>query len=258
MARITLGGDLAGFISAAYDDHVKVFFPLPGRNAPTLPEPGPDGQPPKASSARRAATTRRAATMPRRSELVIDFALHDAGPATDWATQAKPGQQLAVGGPRGSFVVPDDFDWYLFIGDETALPAIGRRLEELRAGARAIVVAAVTGPEEEQTFDSRADVETVWVHRPLSRAEDPAPLLDAVRALTLPQDRRRLRLGRGRIADREAPAPPSDRRARARQGLGQGRRLLEARRRQHPRNPQRLTRCCSFPFASAQTANRRF
>jgi NADPH-dependent ferric siderophore reductase len=29
--------------------------------------------------------------------------------------------------------VPDDFDWYLLIGDETALPAIGRRVEELRA-----------------------------------------------------------------------------------------------------------------------------
>jgi len=99
---------------------------------------------------------------------------------------AEPGQQLAVGGPRGSFVVPDDFDWYLFIGDETALPAIGRRLEELRGGVRAIVVAAVAGPEEEQSFDSRADVETVFVHRPLSRADDPAPLLDAVRALALP------------------------------------------------------------------------
>ena len=31
MTRITLGGDLQGFISSGYDDHVKVFFPLPGR-----------------------------------------------------------------------------------------------------------------------------------------------------------------------------------------------------------------------------------
>ena len=30
MARMTLDGDLAGFVSASYDDHVKVFFPLPG------------------------------------------------------------------------------------------------------------------------------------------------------------------------------------------------------------------------------------
>ena len=181
MARITLGGDLAGFVSAAYDDHVKVLFPLPGRDTPTIPPP--DAPEDAERSPGRDYTPRRYGA----NELIIDFALHDAGPATSWATQAKPGQQLNVGGPRGSFVVPDDFDWYLFVGDETALPAIGRRLEELRADARAIIVAAVTGPEERQAFESRAKVETMWVHRPLSRAEDPAPLLDAVRALTLPK-----------------------------------------------------------------------
>jgi len=186
MARVTLGGDLAGFVSSAYDDHVKVFFPLPGCSAPTIPEPGPDGKVPEGveRSPGRDYTPRR--YDPGNNELILDFALHDAGPATSWAVQAAPGQQLSIGGPRGSFVVTDDFDWYLFIGDETALPAIGRRLEELRAGARAIVVAAVAGPEEHQDFQSRADVETVWVHRPLSQAEDPAPLLDAVRALKLP------------------------------------------------------------------------
>jgi NADPH-dependent ferric siderophore reductase len=184
MARITLGGDLEGFHSDAYDDHVKVFFPLPGRSAPTLPEPGPDG-----TVAEGVERSPGRDYTPRRYDanaLVIDFALHDAGPATTWAAQAAPGQQLAVGGPRGSFVVPDDFDWYLFIGDETALPAIGRRLEELRSGARAVVVAAVTGKDEEQRFASHAAVETTWVHRPLSRAEDAAPLLDAVKRLTLP------------------------------------------------------------------------
>jgi NADPH-dependent ferric siderophore reductase len=182
MARITLGGDLAGFLSASYDDHVKVFFPLPGRDAPTIPAPdAPEGA---ERSPGRDYTPRHYNAA--KSELVLDFALHDAGPATTWAAQARPGQQLAVGGPRGSFVVPDDFDWYLFVGDETALPAIGRRLEELRSGVRAIVVVAVTGREEEQQFNSRARVETMWVRRPLSRAEDPAPLLDAVRGLTLP------------------------------------------------------------------------
>jgi NADPH-dependent ferric siderophore reductase len=187
MARVTLGGDLAGFVSSAYDDHVKVFFPLPGQNAPTIPEQGPNGpvHPEEAErSPGRDYTPRRYDT----NELVIDFALHDAGPATDWATKARPGQQLGIGGPRGSFVVPDDFDWYLFIGDETALPAIARRLEELRSGVRAIVVAAIAGPEEEQKLQSQAEVEAIWVHRPLSRAADPAPLLDAVRGLKLPKN----------------------------------------------------------------------
>ena len=188
MARVTLGGDLAGFVSSAYDDHVKVFFPLPGQDAPTIPEQGPNGPVHPEGVERspgRDYTPRRYDAA--RNELIIDFALHDAGPATDWAAKARPGQKLGVGGPRGSFVVPDDFDWYLFVGDETALPAIGRRLEELRAGAKAIVVAAIAGPEEEQRFESRADVETIWVRRPLSQAENPAPLLDAVRKLDLPK-----------------------------------------------------------------------
>jgi NADPH-dependent ferric siderophore reductase len=187
MARVTLGGDLTGFVSSAYDDHVKVFFPLPGHNAPTIPESASKG----AADIEGVPRSPGRDYTPRRydangGELIIDFAIHDAGPATDWAAAAEPGQQLGVGGPRGSFVVPDDFDWYLFIGDETALPAIGRRLEELRPDTKAIVVAAVACSEEEQEFKSRAEVETIWVHRPLSRAEDPAPLLDAVRALTLP------------------------------------------------------------------------
>ncbi|HVK64734.1 MAG TPA: hypothetical protein VM694_09675 [Polyangium sp.] len=33
---------------------------------------------------------------------------------------------------RGSLVVPDDFDWYVFVSDESALPAIGRWIESLR------------------------------------------------------------------------------------------------------------------------------
>ena len=187
MARITLtGDDLPGFISAGYDDHMKLFFPLPGQAEPVYP-PGPDAPPlPDGvqASPMRDYTPRRYDA--EAGELIIDFAIHDAGSATEWADAARPGQKLGVGGPRGSFVVTDDFDWYLLAGDETALPAIGRRLEELRRGARAIVVGLVTGPEEEQVFDSAAQLEVHWVHRPLEQMADAAPLLDAVSALTFP------------------------------------------------------------------------
>ena len=55
MVRVTLGGDLAGFVSSSYDDHVKVFFPLPGQSAPTVPEQdaGPWLLPAKAKLLRR-------------------------------------------------------------------------------------------------------------------------------------------------------------------------------------------------------------
>ncbi|WP_195829458.1 siderophore-interacting protein, partial [Bordetella pertussis] len=43
LARITLAGDaLRDFVSASFDDHVKVFFPPPGAARPVLPELGPD------------------------------------------------------------------------------------------------------------------------------------------------------------------------------------------------------------------------
>jgi NADPH-dependent ferric siderophore reductase len=148
MVRIVVGGEaLAGFVSAAHDDHVKLFFPQPGQDKPVLPTPTPNGPVYPDGAARPAARD----YTPRRYDavantLTIDFVLHGEGPATSWAAQARPGQFLGVGGPRGSFIVPDDFDWYLFVGDETAVPAIGRRLEELPAGTRVIAVVEVADP----------------------------------------------------------------------------------------------------------------
>lgn len=114
MQRITLTSpELKDFVSASFDDHVKLIFPGTG-DTPEMREYTP-------RSFDNAQDT-----------LTIDFALHDAGPATAWAMTAKAGDTLQIGGPRGSAVIPDDFDWVVLIGDETALPAIGRRLEELR------------------------------------------------------------------------------------------------------------------------------
>jgi NADPH-dependent ferric siderophore reductase len=167
MRRITLAGDeLAGFVSSGFDDHIKVFFPPHEGAELSRPTVGADGRsvwdenqkPPS-----RDFTPRRYDAAA--GELDVDFALHDNGPATNWATQARPGLKLGVGGPRGSFVISSAFDWHLLIGDETALPAIGRRLEELPAAARAIVVAEVTDANEQQPLTSKARFDVTWVHR---------------------------------------------------------------------------------------------
>jgi len=188
MVRIILGGDaLAGFVSAAHDDHVKLFFPQPGQDRPVLPTPGPNGPVYPDGAPRPVARD----YTPRRYDaaantLEIDFVLHGDGPATTWAAQARPGDFLGVGGPRGSFIVPDDFDWYLLAGDETALPAIGRRLEELPAGTRAIVVAEVANAAEEQRFVTRARVETRWLHRDGAGPGNHLLLQKAIAELSLP------------------------------------------------------------------------
>jgi NADPH-dependent ferric siderophore reductase len=166
---------------------VKLFFPQPGQDKPILPTPSPNGPVYPEGVARPAARD----YTPRRYDgaaetLVVDFVLHGDGPATIWAAQARPGDFLGVGGPRGSFIVPDDFDWYLLAGDETALPAIGRRLEELPAGARVIVVAEVANAGEEQRFETRARVETHWLHRDGAEPGNRPPLQRTIAELSLP------------------------------------------------------------------------
>jgi NADPH-dependent ferric siderophore reductase len=148
-------GDLQDFVSASPDDHIKLFFP----------------------SGMRDFTPRRVDT--ERGHLAIDFALHEAGPATQWAASARLGDTLEIGGPRGSTVVPDDFDWYLLVGDETALPAIGRRVEELRAGVP-VATFVVAGKGEAQSFETEARWTPHWIER--HPGSDDAALLEAALA----------------------------------------------------------------------------
>ena len=206
MRRIVLGGEaLDGFVSAAADDHVKLFLPAPGQDRPILPGMGPNGPVFPQNAVRPIArdyTPRRFDADAR--ELTIDFVLHGDGPATSWAAQARAGQMVGIGGPRGSLLIADDFDCYLLVGDETALPAIGRRLEELPSGARAIVLVEVAGGEEERYLRhaaSLADATSLtgfagrpstgghsvrWLTRNDAHAGDAEPLLGALRDLDWP------------------------------------------------------------------------
>lgn len=186
LIRVTLTGEaLADFETASFDDHVKVFFPQPGETMPVIPEAGPDGpvfDPAKPKSIARDFTPRR---FDREAlELDIEFALHQAGPATAWASQAAPGQTLGIGGPRGSFVVPSHFDWHLLIGDETALPAIARRLEELPEGTRAATLIEVADPSACIELNSRADLYAQWCYR--DETAQSGDVLSALRELYLP------------------------------------------------------------------------
>lgn len=173
MIRITLTGDLDGFTSLGFDDHVKLFFP----DGTTSTDGG-------ANTIGRDFTPRHFDRA--NNTLEIDFAIHDAGPATRWAEQAKPGQTLALGGPRGSFVIPDTYDWHLLIADETGLPAVTRRLAELPAGTRAVVLCEVDGPADEIAFDAKANVTMIWVYRNGAPAGAGDTLAKALSTLKVP------------------------------------------------------------------------
>jgi NADPH-dependent ferric siderophore reductase len=169
MRRIRFASaDLHDFASDASDDHIKLFFPVPDAREGEKPFCMRDYTP--------------RAFDPAAGTLTIDFALHEAGPATRWAFAARIGDALEIGGPRGSMIVPDDFDWYLLIGDETALPAIGRRVESLREGVPVTMIVVVDDAAEHQAFATRADLTAVWAHRDSASGDDAALLCAALSA----------------------------------------------------------------------------
>ena len=167
MLRIGLHSpELKDFVSAAPDDHIKLIFPQP------------DGE-----ELRRDYTPRSYDNA--NGILVIDFALHDAGPATNWARTAQPGDTLEIGGPRGSMLVPDTFDWYVLVGDTTALPAIGRRIEELRPNVPVATVVLVDTAHEAQSLETQARWTQEWV---VGRGLDDAALVCDAIDRAFPQD----------------------------------------------------------------------
>jgi NADPH-dependent ferric siderophore reductase len=162
--------ELHDFVSASHDDHIKLFFPGDGTDADSR------------NTCMRDFTPR---LFDKGSQtLFIDFALHESGPAMRWANSARLGDTLQIGGPKGSTIVPDDFDWYLLIGDETALPAIGRRVEELRAGVP-VTTFVVTEPGEFQHFDTRTAWAPNWIARD-APSDDSSLLRAALADYTLP------------------------------------------------------------------------
>ncbi|GLT00740.1 siderophore-interacting protein [Sphingobium jiangsuense] len=163
--------ELHDFISASADDHVKLFVPDAAREGE---------RPPMRDYTPRSFDA-------DEGEIVIEFALHDdPGPATAWAMAARPGDSIQIGGPRGSVVIPDSYDWYWLIGDETALPSIARRIGEWPYCSIYALV-AVTGAEEEIAFERRPGLTVDWAHRPAAAAHDPAALLDRIRDRPFPQ-----------------------------------------------------------------------
>ncbi|PWE53469.1 NADPH-dependent ferric siderophore reductase [Metarhizobium album] len=167
MRRIVLNGDdLADFVSLAPDDHIKVIV-----------------LDPSGVEQRRDYTPRSFDRSARR--LVIDFALHESGLVTQWAINARPGSTLEILGPRGSAVVSTAVKRWLLIGDETALPAIGRRIEESDQEAEIDVIAAVAGAQEEQSFATTASLEVRWIHRAANEATNPSSLISALRHIDI-------------------------------------------------------------------------
>lgn len=188
MVRLTLGGPgMDGFESHIADEHCKLVFPdadtgetrAPVQNGSRLAWPTP-------FPTCRDYTIRRYDA--EAAEIDIDFVVHPGGVASEWAQSAEIGSPIWLAGPRPAMVVPPEFGFLVLLGDETALPAIGRWVEELPTGARGIVAVEIAGPEEEQKLSVPDGVSLTWLHRDGAAPGSTTLLADFVDTIELPSD----------------------------------------------------------------------
>ncbi|MEX5637369.1 siderophore-interacting protein [Parafrankia sp. FMc2] len=187
MIRVVFGGaGLSRFTAGEYTDHyVKLVFPLPGVTYP-LPldlEQVRRDMPPRSWPTTRTYTVR--AWDADKGELTIDFVEHGTrGLAGPWAAAARPGDELLIFGPGGGYAPDPAAAWHLFVGDESALPAIAASLERTPTGVPVHVFVEVGGNDEEIPLDAPAGAIITWLHRGQRQVGELA--VRAVAALDLP------------------------------------------------------------------------
>ena len=167
LVSVWVGGDaLNGFRIEAPTSHIKVFLPAPGQDALVLPEYTPDGPAWPEEGERPSVRT----YTPRRFDesaqtLEVQFVLHGAGPASEWAERASAGDQLAIGGPGGRFAWDPSVERWWIAGDESAIPAVGTLLDALPGSAIADVHLEIAGPDDEIELPTAAKAAITWHHR---------------------------------------------------------------------------------------------
>lgn len=191
MRRVTLKGkELRRFEHGGL--HVNLLFPPKGIDTPQWPVSGEDGRPVWPSGdfklVSRAYTIRNIDA--GKGEVDIDIVIHDGTPGSTWALDAAQGDVVGMTGPGGGDAI--EADWYLLAGDETALPAIGRILEQLPSKTRAAVRIEVDSNCDEQALTRSCDVDVQWLHRKGRPAGTTLLLQQAVQAVEFPTDGSRI------------------------------------------------------------------
>jgi NADPH-dependent ferric siderophore reductase len=189
MRRVVLGGDgLEAYAPTAWtDEYVNVRFLPPGApwSVPFDLEAARSGPPEHRPRARRYSVRAWDAAARR---LTLDVVVHgDSGVAGRWAASAAPGDRLQFTGPSGGYAPDPAADWHLLVGDESALPAIARSLEQVPAGRPVVAVVVVDGPDHELALTSAGQLDLRWLHRRDATGED--QLVRAVAALDFPPGR---------------------------------------------------------------------
>lgn len=166
MVRVTLGGEELGTmrLTGAADEYVRLVFPDPETGARILPEIDERGRwrwPEGRVPAHVACYTIRAA---RAGEIDLDFVVHGHGRASHWAQRAAPGDRIVLREPAPIFPEPEGMTGLCLLGDATALPAIGRMIEDFGGRVPLRAVIEVPGETHVQDFAPQPGLEIDWRH----------------------------------------------------------------------------------------------
>lgn len=177
------GMPMAPFVSTGFDDHVKIVLASDGPVESVLPQQLPHAVEWQPCPRRiiRDYTPRR--FDPGAGELALDFVRHGDGPAATWVERVRPGETLHLVGPKSSLVPPSEVDRVVLVGDETALPAIGRYLDERPLPVPVDVVVQIASLDARQELATTAADTVTWLTGGNDHASDGDQLVAAARSV---------------------------------------------------------------------------
>ena len=194
---VTVGGEeLAGFEFMGLDQCTRILFARPGQDRLHLPHASADdgwvaefrAMPEDRRPHVRNYTARRFDA--EALEMDIEFVAHgDEGPASAWALGARPGDELGLLAEGIYYLPPEDADWHLLVGDESALPALLSILEQAPADLRGLAFLEVPSSADIREVTAPAGVEVRWLPRDEAHTTPGKLALEAVSGADLPEGR---------------------------------------------------------------------
>ncbi|GAA3490488.1 siderophore-interacting protein [Streptomyces cremeus] len=124
------------------------------------------------------------------AELDVDFVLHEdadgrLGPASQWAHDATPGDEIGIFDEGITFLPPERTAWHLLVGDESALPAILGILGSTPSDVPTEVYVELPDADDAQPVATRPGTTLHWLTRPPGTPVGDTALA-AVRAAAFP------------------------------------------------------------------------
>jgi NADPH-dependent ferric siderophore reductase len=123
---------------------------------------------------------------PECDSITIDFVLHGAGRAAEWAQTAHAGDVIWASCITGGYQIPTELEHLVLVGDDTALPAIGTILEAIPTNTRTTVIIEIIDEDDERGPSDSVACDPIWLHRGTDVTDVGDQMLNLVRSIAVP------------------------------------------------------------------------